>query len=82
MAPTLLCAFMIFAFQFNVNGCNWLWQGKEIVAIILAVSAIIFGLFWFMEQRQLHKSNTWSGVETLISLNIADQLQFKMTIDL
>ena len=46
MSATLMCFFFIFAFNFGPEGINWFWSGQEMVPVILAISAIIFGIFW------------------------------------
>jgi hypothetical protein len=49
MSATLMCSFFIVAFKFGSEGINWFWTGQEIVPVILGISAIIFGLLWFLE---------------------------------
>lgn len=51
MSATLMCSFFIIAFQFDPNGVKWFWAGQEIVPIILGISAIIFGNFWFFDYK-------------------------------
>ncbi|MCW8805587.1 MAG: hypothetical protein OQK56_03925 [Ignavibacteriaceae bacterium] len=49
MSATLMCSFFIIAFKFGPGGIEWFWAGQEIVPLILGISAIIFGSFWFYD---------------------------------
>jgi len=51
MNATLLCSFFIIAFHFDKDGIRWFWTGQEMVPLILGISALIFGIFWFLESR-------------------------------
>lgn len=41
------------AFQFNGNGFWWMWEEHVQVAIVLGITAIVFGALWFVEQRKM-----------------------------
>ena len=51
MSATLMCCFLIIAFHFNKNGIQWFWTGQEMVPLILGISALIFGTFWFFTSK-------------------------------
>lgn len=52
MGATLMCSFFIIAFKFGPDGVKWFWAGQEMVPIILGISAMIFGSFWFVDFRK------------------------------
>jgi hypothetical protein len=52
MGATLMCGFFIIAFKFGPDGAKWFWTGQEIIPIILGISAVIFGSFWFFDFRK------------------------------
>jgi len=47
-----MCGFFIIAFKFGADGAKWFWTGQEMVPIILGISAVIFGSFWFFDFRK------------------------------
>ena len=47
MSAALMCVFLIFAFKFGPEGIKWFWTGQEMVPIVLGLSSLIFGSFWF-----------------------------------
>ena len=55
MGATLMSGFFIFAFRFDKNSIQWLWTGMEIVPLILGISAIVFGILWFLESKNKTK---------------------------
>ncbi|MEO6818835.1 MAG: hypothetical protein ABI266_05340 [Ginsengibacter sp.] len=57
MSFTLMLGFLCIAFTFDNNGVYWIWANNEHVAIILAVAAIITGVFWFKSTRKLKVDN-------------------------
>lgn len=55
MSATLMFSFFIIAFHFDKDGVQWFWTGKEIVPLILGISAIVFGILWFLEYKNKTK---------------------------
>lgn len=55
MSATLMCGAFMFAFRFDEGSTQWFWTGMEIVPLILGVSAIIFGILWFLESKNMTK---------------------------
>ena len=53
MSATLMCMFLIGAFNFDESNFNWIWKGQIEIPIILGISSIIFGIFWIVEHRKL-----------------------------
>ena len=51
MSATLMCSFFIIAFHFDKDGIRWFWVGQEIVPLLLGISALIFGGFWFSQSK-------------------------------
>ncbi len=57
MSATLMCGLFAIAFKFGAQGFQWFWLDKPEVAIVLAVLAIVFGIFWVRSQRLLNASH-------------------------
>jgi len=53
MSATLMCVFIIFTFQFDASHIHWMWEGEIQVPVILGISAFVFALFWFAEQKKI-----------------------------
>lgn len=51
MSATIMCGLLVIAFHFDKDSVHWFWTGNEMVPIILGISAIVFGIFWFFESR-------------------------------
>ena len=47
MSAALMCGIFVFAFKFGPEGIKWFWTGQEMVPIVLGLSSLIFGSFWF-----------------------------------
>jgi len=45
--------FLIVSFQFDDTGIYWMWENHVALAIILGIMSLLFGAFWFKEQRNL-----------------------------
>lgn len=56
MSGTIMCALLTISFTFNNNQVSWLWNGKEPVAVVLGILAVIFGIQWFRYQKLLNKA--------------------------
>ena len=52
MSATLMCSFLIIAFQVDQEGIKWFRTGQEIVPIILGLSTMIFGSLWFFDSQK------------------------------
>jgi dolichol kinase len=50
---TILCFFMIFTFEFDINNVQWKWQDNLMIPSIFGIAAIIFGLLWNLEIKKL-----------------------------
>ena len=53
MSAALMCSLFCLAFTFDDSGIYWLWTDTKPVAVILALAAIIFGVFWLKASRDL-----------------------------
>ncbi len=53
MSFTLMCMFLIGTFRFDESSFNWIWTGQIQVPIILGITSVILGIFWFIENRKL-----------------------------
>ena len=56
LSAAIMCAFLIISFQFDKDGIRWFWTGQEIVPIVLGLSSLIFGIFWFLEYKNKTKN--------------------------
>ncbi|RLD49511.1 MAG: hypothetical protein DRI94_11115 [Bacteroidetes bacterium] len=56
MSATLMFGLLTATFQFKGNTIHWLWEGNIQTAVILGITAIIFGFFWFLENRKAKKA--------------------------
>ena len=55
MSLTLMCGFLALGFQFMPVGITWIWKNSPIVALILVMLSILFGVFWNRSHRLLNK---------------------------
>ena len=53
LSATIMCGLLAITFRFNSIGIHWLWSDRAQTAVILAVLAIVFGVFLFRAQKQL-----------------------------
>jgi len=53
MSSTLMCILLIGTFRFDESSINWIWTGQIQIPIILGITSIILGVFWFIENRKL-----------------------------
>jgi len=53
ISPTIMLTLLIFAIKFDSNGIEWFWTGNEMITLILGISAIIFGISWFLDSRRV-----------------------------
>ena len=58
MSSTLMLGFLCIAFTFDKQGIHWLWKDSKIVAVILIIATIIFGVLWFKstQKQKLERS--------------------------
>ena len=57
MSATLMCSLFTIAFQFDKNGVQWFWTGREIVSVIFGISAFVFGVLWLLESVEKKKKD-------------------------
>ena len=53
MSATLMCGSLCLAFSFNNKRIYWLWADNKPVAIILAIAAIVLGIFWLKMSKKV-----------------------------
>ena len=53
MSVTLMSAFLIVTFKFDVNTIQWMWEGEIQVPVILGIMTLVFLWFWISEQGKL-----------------------------
>lgn len=56
MAATIMCGLFAVAFTFKFDEITWLWSDMKPVGVFLAILAIILGIQWVRQQRQLNKA--------------------------
>lgn len=54
MSSTLMCILLIGTFRFDESSINWIWTGQIQIPIILGITSVILGVFWFIENRKLN----------------------------
>ena len=52
MSGTLMCGFLVISIRFDENNIYWMWSEQIQIPIILGISAVLFGLFWIIEERK------------------------------
>ncbi|HUW06877.1 MAG TPA: hypothetical protein VMW01_11515 [Williamwhitmania sp.] len=57
MSAALMCGFLTIAFRFDSNGIYWLWSDIKPVSIILALTALTFGVLWFKASKRMKIEN-------------------------
>ncbi len=56
MSATIMCALLTISITFGPDQISWLWNGKEPIALVLGVLAVIFGIQWLRYQKLLNKA--------------------------
>ena len=57
MSTAIMCGLLTVAFRFDSNGIYWLWSDNKPVAIILALTALTLGVFWFRAAKRMKTEN-------------------------
>ena len=57
MSATIMCGLFVIAFNFNNGHIIWVWTDQKLVAIVLGIAALIFGIQWRRHQRNVNQEN-------------------------
>ena len=57
MSATIMCGLFVIAFTFNNGHIIWVWTDQKLVAIVLGIAALIFGIQWRRHQRNVNQEN-------------------------